>query len=424
LSEHSKRVLIFASTTGYQTRAFADAAQGLGCEPVLVTDRCDQLDDPWGDAAIPVKFHRPEESAAHIRLDRPADAVVAVGDRPAFLAALYAERAGLRFHPSGAVAACRSKYAARERFRAAGLPVRPFERYRLDEPLEAVAAQAVYPCVLKPLGLSGSRGVIRADNQREFLAAAARIRNILDDPSIRRHRDEADRYLQVEAFLPGREFALEGILCGGRLTTLALFDKPDPLDGPYFEETIYVTPARCSRPLRSAIEETTARAAAALGLTDGPLHAEMRVNEEHIWMLEVAARPIGGLCAKALRFTRNGLMASLEEMIIRTALGENPDEWRLADAASGVMMIPIPRDGIYCGVRGLDRSRAVAGIGEVIITAKEGQRLRPLPEGATYLGFIFARGSTAGEAENALRQSHAALEFDFQAVLPLFERKQ
>jgi hypothetical protein len=420
LSEHwDKRVLIFASTTGYQTRAFADAARALGCEPVLVTDRCDHLEDPWGDAAIPVKFDRPEESAAGIQLDRPAHAVVAVGDRPALLAALYVERTGLRFHPAAAVAASRNKYLTRERFRAAGLPVRSFERYRIDEPLEAIADGLVYPCVLKPLGLSGSRGVIRADDRDEFLAGADRIRRILDDPSIRRHRDDADRYLQVEAFLPGREFALEGIVHDGRLTVLALFDKPDPLDGPYFEETIYVTPARCNEAVRRGIEEATARAATALGLAEGPVHAEMRVNEQAIWMLEAAARPIGGLCAKALRFRRSGALVSLEEVIIRTALGENPEEWSLADAASGVMMIPIPREGIYCGVRGGDQAQQVAGIDDVVITAKEGHHLRPLPEGASYLGFIFARGSSADDVENSLRQSHAALEFDFQSVLPV-----
>ncbi|MEZ5352267.1 MAG: ATP-grasp domain-containing protein [Bryobacteraceae bacterium] len=418
----SKRILIAASTTGYQTRAFGEAARRMGLTPVLATDRCDHLDNPWGDDAIPVRFEQPEASARSLAADEGVrvDAVVAVGDRPAQLAAHYAELVQLRFHPPGAVAAARNKYLARERFRLAGLASRQYERYGLDADLSAVADTLAYPVVCKPLGLSGSRGVIRADDRRAFLAAAARIRAILDEPAVRQHHDPADRFLQVEAFLPGREFALEGIVSGGRLHTLAIFDKPDPLDGPYFEETLYIAPARIAAAERARIVETTARASRALGFTDGPIHAEMRVNDEGVWMLEAAPRPIGGLCANALRFTRPGADGAtpLEEVILRTALGEDPWEWTLAGAATGVMMIPIPREGIYAGVRGVDKAAAIAGVTEVAITAKLGQRMRPLPEGASYLGFLFARAGSPGAVEQALREAHDCLDFDLNAVLP------
>ncbi|MEZ5402225.1 MAG: ATP-grasp domain-containing protein [Bryobacteraceae bacterium] len=407
-----KRVLIVAATTGYQTRVFADAARALGVEPVLATDRCGRLDDPWGDNAIPVKFDRPEHSAA--KLDLRVDGVVAVGDRPAYLAALYAARMGLPFHPPAAVAAARNKYEARERFRSAGLPVRGYRRLPLDANAEAAAAEFAFPVVLKPLGLSGSRGVIRADGIAGFVTAWERIRRILDEPEIRRLHDPADRFVQVEAFIPGREVALEGIVRRGALHVVTIFEKPDPLDGPFFEETIYVAPARETAGITAAARQ----AVAALGFTDGPVHAEMRANEEGVWMLEAAPRPIGGLCAKAVRVCREGREASLEELVLRAALGEDPAEWTLVPGASGVMMIPIPRDGVYAGVRGEGDAAAVPGITEVTITAKEGQRMRPLPEGSSYLGFLFARGESNEAVEQALRKAHGRLTFDLRTTLP------
>ena len=222
------------------------------------------------------------------------DGVLSVGDQPALVAAQAAERFGLAFSPPGAVRAANNKFLSRERFAAAGLLM---PGYRLVTQL--IDSQSIrYPCVLKPLGLSGSRGVIRADNATEFAAAFARIQKLME----RDRAIEHDRSIQVEEFIPGREFALEGVVTRGELQTLALFDKPDLLDGPFFEETIYVTPSRMPEEVRRAIHETTQYAIHALGLTSGPVHAEMRVNDRGVWMLEVAARPIGGLCSRVLRF--------------------------------------------------------------------------------------------------------------------------
>ena len=403
----SKRLLLLAATTGYQTQIFADAAHSLGLDIVMATDRCHVLDDPWGDHAVPVRFEEPETAAVDLsQLVPPPGAIVAIGDRPTYIAALTAQRIGLPYHPPDAVAASRSKFLARERFRAAGLPVPRFVRV----PLAGGANPIGYPCVLKPLGLSGSRGVIRANGESEFAGAFAQIRAILQSPEIVRMREEQDRFIQVEEFIEGREFALEGIVTAGRLQTLAIFDKPDPLNGPYFEETLYITPSR--EPDQQKLIDSTQRAVAALGLTHGPIHAEMRLNSAGVWMLEVAARPIGGLCARALRFA--GGTMSLEELILRHALGEDVSGLERESAASGVMMIPIPRNGIYRSVKGVAEAAAIA---DVVITAKEGQRLQRLPEGNSYLGFLFSRGSCPREVEEALRLSHGQLQFEIAQQL-------
>ena len=410
-----KRILILAATTGYQTRVFEEAARRLGLEVTLATDRCKTLDDPWGDDAIPVRFHKPAD-AIPVLASAPGrpDGVVAVGDRPTVVAAMAAAEFGLPYHSVEAVTAARNKYEARQRWRAAGLLVPEYFRVGLDYDPPEAARSAVYPCVLKPLGLSGSRGVIRADNEGEFIEAFDRIRALLETRDIRRLQDEADHFIHVETFIPGREFALEGVVTDGRLHAFAIFDKPDPLDGPYFEETIYVTPSRAPAGAQRAIVETTGRAAHALGLRHGPIHAEMRCNEGGVWMLEVAARPIGGLCSKCLQFEGG---ASLEEIVLRHALGEDVSEAKLRRSSSGVMMIPIPRNGIYVRVEGTHEAAEVAGIEDVVITAKEGQRLQKLPEGATYLGFIFAAADTPESVERALREAHARLRFEIAATL-------
>jgi biotin carboxylase len=410
------RLLLFAATTGYQTRIFADAAKRLGLEVTLATDRCHVLEDPWGDQAVPVRFEDPEACRDAVVGLGPFDAIVAVSDRPTLAASLTAEALGIPYNSPASVAAARDKYAARQLYKAAGLPVPAFYRLSLGDDPHAAARGASYPCVLKPLGLSASRGVIRANDAVEFVAAFQRIRALLESVDVAILREEQHRYVQVESYIEGREFAIEGLLTDGRLHVLAIFDKPDPLEGPYFEETIYVTPSRAGLAVENALVATVQRAVTALGLKRGPVHAELRWNGKNAWILEVAARPIGGLCARALRF---GDGMPLEELILRHALGEDVANVRLADGASGVMMIPIPKGGIYQGVAGVEEARAVEGIEDVIITAKEGQEILPLPEGATYLGFIFARGVAAAEVEQALREAHGKLRFEIATTLPV-----
>jgi biotin carboxylase len=399
MQEISPSILLVAATTGYQTRSFAEAARRQGVQVTLATDRCHILEDPWRDQAIPVKFDLPEPVTGVI-----VDGIVAVADRPTVIAALTAQSLGLPWHPPGAVMNCRDKSRSRAIFEAAGLPA----PWNLRVALGSIPEEVAYPCVLKPLGLSASRGVIRANDRVEFLAAFERIRRILH------FEEEWNDVIQVEEYIPGREFALEGLMTNGELKVLAIFDKPDPLDGPFFEETIYVTPSREAADVRDSIVAMTTKAVHALGLRHGPVHAEMRVNDAGVYMLEIAARPIGGLCARALRFA-GGL--TLEDLIVLHAIGRTPDDLSLADPASGVMMIPIPRPGIYQSVSGVPGALAVAGVDDVVITAKKGQMLLQLPEGASYLGFIFARGADPAAVENSLRLAHAELKFEVSTTL-------
>jgi biotin carboxylase len=402
----SKRLLLFAATTGYQIREFADAARRLGFKLTLGTDHCDRLGDAWGDGALAVKFdHRMMGSLDALR-GLEFDGVAAVGDRPAVAAAVTAEMLGIPFHPAAAANACHDKYLARQLYQAAGLRTPWFWRAALHDDAGMLARRAEYPCVLKPLGLSGSRGVIRANDEAEFAAAFRRIARI------------GERHVQVECYIPGREFAVEGLVTAGQFQALAIFDKPDSLEGPFFEESIYVTPSRETPQVQKDLIETAARAARALGLRHGPVHAEMRHNPEGAWMLEMHARPIGGLCARTLRFEGG---VSLEDLILRHAVGEPVAGARAASGASGVMMIPIPKGGIYEGVEGAERAGAVEGIEDVMVTAVAGQRLVQLPEGASYLGFLFARGHSAAAVEESLRRSHAELRFHIATALETFK---
>ena len=413
-----KRVLLLCVKTGYQTREFVRAAERLGAEVVFGTDRCHRMDDPWSDGALALRFEDLHESARQIAEfagATPVDAIVAVGDRPTPAAGLACEQLGLRGNPLSAAEACRDKHQSRERLRAAGLLVPAFERHPIDADSRAVADATRYPCVLKPLALSGSRGVIRANNPEEFAAAFDRIGCLLHSPEVQVLREETNNFVQVEEYVPGREVALEGLLIDGELKTLALFDKPDALEGPFFEETIYVTPSRLPAETQSQVRETVELAARALALTFGPVHAELRLNDRGAWILEVAARCIGGLCARALRFT-GGM--GLEELILRQALGEDVSAIEREEQAAAVMMIPIPEAGVFEGVvNGL--SEKPEGIEDIIITAKPGQKLLPLPEGGSYLGFIFARAATPEAAEHALRSAHSQLSFRFAPILPV-----
>lgn len=412
-----RRVLLLATTTGYQTRAFGEAAERLGIGLIFATDRCTVLEDPWQDAAIPIRFQDEVGSALAI-LDAaaktPIDGALAVGDRPTVIAARVAEGLGLPGHPPSAAAISRNKQLTRERFRDAGLLVPWFQTVPVSVDPRGLSGVISYPCVVKPAALSGSRGVMRVDEEGGLVAAFQRLRALLRAPDIRRERNEAHEVALVEGFIEGREFALEGLMHYGALHTMALFDKPDPLDGPFFEETIYVTPSAEPPHSQAAIASAIDAAARAIGLWHGPIHAECRVNARGVFVLEVAARPIGGLCARALRFAGTGdrpASISLEELLLRHALGESPGGWTREAAASGVMMIPIPRRGVLRRVSGIDDARRVAGVVDVRITAKADQVLVPLPEGASYLGFIFARADTPEQVDSALRAAHARLEF-------------
>ncbi len=404
------RILLLLPTSTYRTGAFLGAARTLGVEVVVASEHPSVFEQAQPGRYLTLDFLNRDKAEGQVRdfaETRPIDAVVGVDDATTVMAATLSSALSLPHNSVASACAAEDKHRMRDLLSRAGVPIPRYALRSLKDDLVSEASRTVYPCVVKPLILSASRGVIRADDEAQFVGAVRRLETILRTPEIAASGDAA-QHLLVEAFIPGREVALEGLLVKGRLHVLALFDKPDPLDGPFFEETIYVTPSRLPAGVQAEIASCAERAARGLGLREGPVHAELRVNRRGPWVVEVAARSIGGLCSRALRF---GAGLSLEELILRHALGiEIPSLERERDAA-GVMMIPIPRAGVLKEVRGLAEAGAVPGIEEIAITAHPGEDLVPLPEGARYPGFIFARAESPERVEAALREAHRRLEF-------------
>jgi len=412
------RVLLLTTPHTYRATAFRAAARKLGSEVVTAIDLPAELGKPR-EAALTVDFRDPERAVQHIvayARDHPLAAILSVDDSASLIAAQASAALHLPHNsPQAAAAAC-DKFVMRSLLKQGGVRVPNFQLFSTADDLPQVARQVAYPCVVKPLALNGSRGVIRADDADQFVVAARRLSRLLQslEPA------PEPRPFLVEDFIPGFEAALEGLLDHGKLKVLALFDKPDPLDGPFFEETIYVTPSRLSAETQAGITQCTADAAQALGLAEGPVHAELRLNEQGAWLVEMAGRSIGGLCSQTLRFAHSADV-SLEEIILRQALGLEIDALERENRSGGVMMIPIPEAGLLRGMSGIQEAKAVTGIEDVQITAKLYYPLVPLPEGESYLGFIFARGDTPAEVESALRAAHACLRFDVQPIIPLIQ---
>jgi biotin carboxylase len=399
------RILLIMPSQTYRAEDFVTAADRLGAEVVVASDHRTALAPAMEDRALVVDLSRPETSAdrvVELASRRPLDAIVGVDDQGVELAAHAAVRLGLPHNPPGAVAATRNKAALRAVLKRAGIRQPEWRLVPRNADAGRAAEEIGWPCVVKPLSLSASRGVILANDRSEAVAAAQRARKIADDAQ----PGEGDAVL-VERFVAGDEIAVEGLLRGGDLEIVAIFDKPDPLQGPYFEETIYVTPSIKAPPVLERVSKTTAEATRALGLTEGPVHAELRLDQEGEWLIEIAARSIGGLCSRALRFGPN---MTLEDVLLRHALGLPLDDLTPASPASGVMMIPIPAGGVLEGVHGVEEARSVPGIQGVDITIGPGRPVTPLPEGDRYLGFIFAAGETPEEVEAALRSAHSRLK--------------
>jgi biotin carboxylase len=390
------RVLLLAPARSYRAADFVRAAMRMGVDLTLASDGALFL---GGRPVIPVRPGDPARAAELIAsASGLADAVVAADAPMLLLAAAVAARLGLPHNPAGAVLAAADKGRQRQRWAAAGVAQPRFQIVpgQAPDPAIAQAAAAIgFPCVIKAVSLSASQGVLRADNADEAARAAARIRRVLAGA-----RHPAGEPLLVEEYLHGPELSIDGLLADGELSPLAIFDKPAMTDGLTFEETLLVTPSRLPRPTLDAAVRTAGRAARALGLRTGPVHAELRVTTSRPAMLELAARSIGGLCSRALRFPGG---RSLEELILASALGRPvPVSDHQAPLPSGVFMLPVPRAGVLRAVEGRADAEAVPGISGVTITIPPGRRVRPLPDGDRYLGFIFAEAATAAEVENAL----------------------
>jgi biotin carboxylase len=403
------RLLLLLPTTSYRVGDFLSAARRLDVDVVVGSDQPPVLEQYAAGHTVTLDFTDLANGVGQITSfaqDYPFTAIIGVDDATTVLAAMASDALSLIHNSPESVSATRDKYRFRAALANAGPPAPSFQQFTLDHDRDEAARAAPYPCVLKPVALAASRGVIRADNEAEFVAAFERISRILEEPDVAAVGAAAQRIL-VESFIPGREVALEGLLDDGELHVLALFDKPDPLNGPFFEETIFVTPSRLRNDIQDNIIATTQQAIAALGLHHGPIHAEFRINDNGVWPLEVAARSIGGLCGRVLNF---GAGVALEDLILRHALGLPLDTTARDSQSAGVMMIPTPRAGILRSVDGVEAARAIPGIDDVTISIPLGQTVTPPPEGTRYLGFIFARGDTPDDAEAALRQAHECLD--------------
>jgi len=409
------RLLLLLPTTTYRSEAFLEAAHRLNLDVTVGTEEVPALVKQQSSAVLALDFRHVEDSvrkASEFSRRDPIDAVIGVDDHTAVLAAHISAALGLPHNSVASVAAASNKHRMRTILRQQGVPVPRFAVFPIDGDPAAFAGQAAYPCVVKPLILSASCGVIRANDEQEFVGAFRRVATLLKGLGLA-EREDGGRQILVEDFVPGRELALEGLLTDGQLRLLALFDKPDPLDGPFFEETIYVTPSRLPTRLQQDIVTCAARAANALGLREGPVHGELRVNDRGVWVIEMAARSIGGRCSQTLRFAGD---MSLEELLLRHALRMDIPSFEREKHAAGVMMLPIPYGGILREIRGQAQARAVQGIEELAITTQPGQELVPLPEGTRYLGFLMARGDRPEAVEASLREAYRRLEVVVSAV--------
>ena len=402
------RLLLLLPAAGYTNQDFIAAAARLDIELVACADYCHKLAPGWGlPPLMSVPFDRPDVALPQVlqALDRPVDAVLATDDHGLALAARLRTALGLPGSPPEAVATLADKLRFRQLQQAVGLPHPAFASVGADD-LEAAAAPG-FPLVVKARRLTGSRGVLRADDIHQLAQALTQVQRIQS-----RAQRDADELL-VEAFIPGVEVALDGVLGQGRLRVLAVFDKPDPLDGPAFEETLLVTPSRLPAAVQNELAMAVEHACVSAGVSEGVVHAEARINESGVWLLEIAPRGIGGLCGRVLDTT---LGTGSAEIVLRHAVGL-PLPQQQSDTAAGVMMIPIPAKGIFHGVDGLDAARAVPHISGVEITAHPGQLVAPPPEGSGYLGFIFSHAATPADAEAALRTAHATLVLKIQPLL-------
>lgn len=421
--DHKLRILLLIGGRTYRAQSFVQAAEKLGLEVVKGIDLPPDLAEFY-NPTLPLQFRHAEESAQKViaySKANPVRAIISPDDDATVIAALAADELDLTSNSPDAAYAAKNKALMRERLANAQVPQPNYALFSMDSDPNEIASRIHYPCVVKPILLSASQGVIRANDAQEFVAAWNTTLEIVAKyqpripPLIRGDKGG----ILVEDYIPGAEVALEGILSGGKLQVLALFDKPDPLEGPYFEESIYVTPSRLPRATQENICDTAARACAAIGLRDGPVHAELRVNDAGAWVIEVAGRSIGGLCSKTLRFGKDKM--SLEELILRHAIGEDIAQVNREEQASGVMMIPIPEEGIFKKVEGVEEARAVPLIEEIIISISPNHPITKLPYGNQYLGFIFARGDSPEQVQAAIRKAHSKLKFEIapQIVLKL-----
>ena len=407
-------IVLLANPNTYRGQSYAQAAERLGLHVLWAIDIPDKLASEW-NMSLSVDFSDHDESVRTIvdlADEKQVVSVLAIDDSATLIAAEVCSLLGLPHNSRAAAMAARDKLVMRQHLQAGRVLCPQFMSFHHNENPEDISIHIGYPCILKPLLLNGSRGVIRANNPTEFKTAWHRVRNIIINAVGTR--------ILVEDYIPGQEVAVEALGSDTGIKILAIFDKPDPLEGPFFEETIYVTPSLLPQEDQLEIESTLISSAKALGLRLGPIHAEFRLNEHGVWPIEIAGRTIGGLCSNILSF---GSGRSLEELVLLQTSGSNIDKFTIDDRSKGVMMIPIPKSGILRKINGIKQAESIDGIDKIEITAKLNYPIYPLPEGDGYLGFIFAYCQSPYEVVEALRTSHALLQFHIESEILLEQIK-
>ena len=408
------RVLVIAPHGSYRTAPFITAANNLNVDVLIasqgehsiVSDYVKGLHIDFQNEALAIEIILTEASKYAF------SAIIGTDDTTTELAAKLAKKLSLPHNDPQAVKTAQRKDLARDCLKKSKVNIPLFDLLTTTKPLAEQTIQVTFPAVIKPVVLSASRGVIRVNNELELQQAVDRIKTMLLEE---RQIDKSIReILLLEEFIPGKEVAIEGMLYNGELDVLAIFDKPDPLDGPFFEETYYITPTSFSEKTQQEIKQTVLESCQVYGLTEGPIHAECRINENGVWVLEVAARTIGGMCGRLLSV---GTGYSLEELVLLHAMGQRV-EIKKVESAAGVLMIPIPSAGILKRVEGLLEAQRIPFISELSIEVRDGYELVPLPEGNSYLGFIFAEAPTVEETEQALRDAHDCLNI---VIAPLWK---
>jgi len=406
------RLLLLMTTSTYRASSYLDASKKLKINTIIGTDQPDILGHLNPGSSITLDYSKNDDSKKKIieyTNNFPIKGVLAIDEETLILGAMVADSLGLICHSIESVSTTRSKYELRKILSEEGLRTPEFRLISSEENPDLISKSISFPCVMKPTFLSGSRGVIRANNREEFSNAYMRINKILDEPAtIIRGKDEAKMIL-IEEYIPGKEIAVEGIIVNGDFLPLAIFDKPEPLDGPFFEETIYVTPSRLPESVQKKILEETKNASNAIHLFNGPVHAELRINDNgDPWVIDIASRTIGGKCSRAIKFSDE---ISLESIILSHVLGKELPSIVPISGSSGVMMIPIPKSGVLKKVLGKENALGIKGIEEIEISIPLGEKIVQLPEGDRYLGFIFATSDKSEVTEEILKKAHENLKF-------------
>ena len=407
------RLLLIAPEASYHTAPFQAAGRRLGIEVMVASEGRFPV-VPGQSVGLRVNFSDTSRSLRLIEAlyrETPFDGVIGTDDGTLELATVVATKFGLNTNPPLSTKISRRKDRSRVVQRDFGLRTPWFISAAVcgqGEP--EVPSSVSYPCVAKPVTLSASRGVIRANNDQELVAALSRISKIIESAG-----PEHPRVVLIEEYIPGMEYVVEGLLDSGNWRTMAIFGKPEPLEGPFFEETIYIAPPGLGFDVEKKILDTVRATCEAYGLEHGPVHAECRINEDGVWLIELAPRTIGGKCSRIFQL---GTGQALEDIVILNALGR-PAPFRSPAGVIGLMMIPVPGPGIVRRVEGIEAARCVDHIEEIEIDVKPGQQLVPWPEGSSYPGFIFARGSSEHLVTEALKTAHRALRFVIAPQLPL-----